>query len=107
MSGNSGTTPTRLGKVMFEAESLGRKLRNRVLPRFAARHRALRDHLTRVFSHEAIDCVLDVGANRGQFYQVLRHEMGYDGLIASFDPLADLAGRLAPLAQYLPTCVVF
>lgn len=40
-----------------------------------------------------IDCVLDVGANRGQFAGELR-QIGFQGFIISFEPVADEFGAL-------------
>ncbi|MGC9157381.1 MAG: FkbM family methyltransferase [Terracidiphilus sp.] len=45
-----------------------------------------REALLRVLDRLAIDCVLDVGANRGQYGDQLR-EIGYKGWILSFEPV--------------------
>lgn len=42
--------------------------------------------LRRFLSAFAIDCVLDVGANRGQYAATLRSHVGYRGTILSFEP---------------------
>ncbi len=42
-------------------------------------------HLHNLFKHHRIDCVIDVGANRGQYAGSLRN-MGYKGEIHSFEP---------------------
>lgn len=43
--------------------------------------------LKKLIAHLNIDCVLDVGANRGQFADDLR-KIGYAGPIVSFEPVA-------------------
>jgi FkbM family methyltransferase len=47
---------------------------------------ALVRHLGELFMKLDIQCVLDVGANRGQYRQLLRDRVGYRGLIISFEP---------------------
>lgn len=46
-----------------------------------------RRHLIRLLSRLNIDCVLDVGGHRGTFGTLLR-EIGYEGRIVSFEPVA-------------------
>lgn len=46
-----------------------------------------RQQLRRLLSAYEIDNILDVGANRGQFGSACRN-LGYDGLINSFEPLS-------------------
>lgn len=45
-------------------------------------------HLRKVFDAYDIDCVLDVGANTGQFHDLLRDRVKYDGPIHSFEPVS-------------------
>jgi FkbM family methyltransferase len=46
------------------------------------------EHLRRLFTALRIDCVLDIGAHRGDFGAWLR-TIGYAGLIISFEPVSE------------------
>jgi FkbM family methyltransferase len=50
--------------------------------------------LKRFLSFFAIDCLFDVGANRGQYATMLRKDAGYKGLILSFEPNPDVFAHL-------------
>ncbi|MGH9360482.1 MAG: FkbM family methyltransferase, partial [Thermoanaerobaculia bacterium] len=55
-------------------------------------------HLLAVFSRLGIDCVLDVGAHRGEYGGFLRR-IGYRGWIVSFEPVAESFRALAERAR--------
>ena len=44
-------------------------------------------HLRELLKRLEIDCVLDVGANVGQYHDFLRNKVLYDGPIVSFEPV--------------------
>ena len=50
---------------------------------------AFAEHLRELFTRLRIDCVLDVGANRGQFREFLRTFVEYRGRIISFEPIPE------------------
>ena len=41
-----------------------------------------------------VDCVFDVGANNGQYAQILRKHADYQGRIISFEPIPSAADPL-------------
>lgn len=54
--------------------------------------------LGKLLSHHRIDLVLDVGANRGQYGQMIRG-LGYEGEIVSFEPLKATHDQLQEAAS--------
>lgn len=72
-------------------QSINRVLRRfgvELIPSWRLEQRDFSNHLAALFSACAIDCVLDVGANVGQYRDFLRLNVGYDGPIVSFEPVA-------------------
>jgi FkbM family methyltransferase len=84
---------------MTPAQRLARRLGYDLTPR--AKAKAPSAQLVAVLQHFRITCVLDVGANVGQYGSMLR-EWGYSGRIVSFEPQADAHAALARRAAADP-----
>ncbi|MEO7863561.1 MAG: FkbM family methyltransferase [Nitrospirales bacterium] len=63
--------------------------------------RFLPQHLRRQFAKLGINCVIDVGANCGQYASMLR-DVGYCGRIVSIEPLPELCAGLQECAATDP-----
>jgi len=59
-------------------------------------------HLKAIFDRLGVNCVVDVGANFGQFAQMIRHS-GYTGRIVSVEPVADTYAALSKKAEGDPS----
>jgi FkbM family methyltransferase len=67
----------------------------------------LSTHLRNLFRSLEIDCVIDVCANRGQYRDVLRDEVGYDGHVVSFEPIPENAAMLKQRGARDPKWIVY
>ena len=59
-------------------------------------------HLRRLLEHLNVDCVFDVGANTGQYAEMLRRKVSYRGRIISFEPLPEAAAAVRRKASRDP-----
>jgi FkbM family methyltransferase len=66
-----------------------------LIPSWRLARLPLATHLRRLFDVLDVHCVLDVGANAGQYRDFLRREVRYAGPIVSFEPVRDLFERLS------------
>jgi FkbM family methyltransferase len=87
--------------------NLARKLGYTIIPTWQLSEFAAVEDLRRRFATFEIDLVLDVGANEGQYRDLLRQRVGYTGQIVSFEPIPHLARSLADRAVADPRWTVF
>jgi FkbM family methyltransferase len=69
-------------------------------------HLAEKKHLRRLIDHYGIDCIFDVGANYGQYAEMLRSKVGFEGLIVSFEPMPNAAKILREKSAGDPRWVI-
>jgi FkbM family methyltransferase len=63
-------------------------------------------HLRNLLTTQKVDCVFDVGANKGQYYSFLRDAVGFTGLVISFEPVPRLYESLQKQAAADPKWIV-
>lgn len=76
---------------MSRVAMLNRVLRRRgvtLVPDWQLPGLPLVTHLRRIIQVYRITCVVDVGANLGQFRDMLYHDVGWEGPVVSFEPVA-------------------
>jgi FkbM family methyltransferase len=85
---------------------LAQRMGYTVIPnwRFERFHTA--SFMRRLFDFLDIDCVIDVGANTGQYRQFLRQEIEYQGYIVSFEPIPHHVTLLKEQARHDPKWIV-
>jgi FkbM family methyltransferase len=88
--------------VRTTIEGLADKLGYTITPKWREPNLPLASLLRDIFAVHAIDTVIDVGANVGQYHQFLRLEVGFTGDIYSFEPQPELATILNKLAEADP-----
>src|SRR5579863_1434912 len=55
--------------------------------------------LKKLIAFFQVDCIFDVGANRGQYACMLRQKVGYTGHIISFEPIPHCAAHLKAMSR--------
>jgi FkbM family methyltransferase len=78
---------------------VSRSLGYDIVPLREMKERDLALHLRELMARLEIDCVLDVGANVGQYRDFLRDKVFYEGPIVSFEPVSRHVGRLRERAR--------
>jgi FkbM family methyltransferase len=59
-------------------------------------------HLKKFITRFGVDCVFDIGANKGQYAKMLREKVSYRGLIISFEPDPECVAVLKDLSRSDP-----
>lgn len=70
-----------------------------------SRHQSIKQHVAEVLAFYGVNCVIDVGANAGQYAEKLR-KRGYRGRIVSFEPVSETFESLKRRSQGDPEWIV-
>jgi FkbM family methyltransferase len=77
-------------RVADTLQELSSRLGYHLLPEWRLTRWDEGEHLGQLLRLLDIDCVLDVGANIGQYHEFLRLHAGYTGAVVSFEPVAEM-----------------
>jgi FkbM family methyltransferase len=80
-----------LGLLKRTVKNAAKTLGYTIIPNWRLERYSSASYLQKLLDFLEIDCILDVGANIGQYRGFLRNEVGYDGIIVSFEPIAQHA----------------
>jgi FkbM family methyltransferase len=81
---------------------VSRSLGYDIVPLREMKERDFALHLGELLAQLEIDCVLDVGANVGQYHDFLRNKVLFEGTIVSFEPVSRHVALLKERAQQDP-----
>ncbi|MES2050201.1 MAG: FkbM family methyltransferase [Pseudomonadota bacterium] len=70
-----------------------------VVPHWRMRDLPLANYLRQILLQYDIEIVIDVGANQGQYHDLLRDEVGFKGQILSFEPVQKYVAMLSEKAR--------
>ena len=96
-----------MNKFTHIVDRITRRLGYVVVPAWRWAPNTLEAHLQQLFEMRSVSCVIDVGANTGQYHDFLRYIVGYKGWIASFEPVKANYRALKEKAQGDPRWRVF
>jgi hypothetical protein len=92
--------PTMLKLVKNSVLRVSRFFGYEIVPLREMKDRDFALHLRAVLAYQNIDCILDVGANVGQYHDFLRDKVLYGGPIVSFEPVSRNIDRLLDRARF-------
>src|SRR5918995_5807895 len=73
-----------------------------LLPRWRLSKYDQSSHIAQLFRLLDVDCVLDVGANIGQYHEFLRLHVGYTGELVSLEPIDEMYQGLVAASRADP-----
>lgn len=88
-------------------EKLAARAGYEIIPRWQMDDFQTVRYICKLFKRLNINLVIDVGANAGQYRDLLRNRVGYSGRIISFEPVPELAHGLMARAATDPNWTVY